>query len=137
MKKTLLVAALTGLMLSACASHHDHERHMNAPRNPLNTLVSIVDGKQIVVSQEPIYFAKEMQNVRVTWHLQPDSKYMFGKDGIVVADAREEIVDCRPAPDGKSFSCLNRHTKPGKYKYTIRLEGTPAIAPLDPMMENG
>ena len=132
MKKTLFVAAVTGLMLSACASHHAHMRNAD----PLNTLVSIADGKQIVVSQEPIYFAKGMKDVRVTWHVSPDSKYTFGKDGIVVAEAREELVDCRAAPDGMSFSCLNRHTKPGKYKYTVTLNGTPAVAPLDPIMVN-
>lgn len=133
MKKTLLVAAVTGLMLSACASHHGHIGNAD----PLNTHVSILDGKQIVVSQEPIFFAKGMKDVRVTWHVSPDSKYTFGKDGIVVADAREEIVDCRAAPDGMSFSCLNRHTKAGKYKYTVKLDGTPAVAPLDPTMVNG
>jgi hypothetical protein len=136
MKKTLLVVALSGLLLSACGSHRDHERHVNAGRDPLNTRVSILDGKQIVVDQEPIFFAKGMKDVRVTWHLATDSKYTFGKDGIVVAEAREEIVDCRAAQDGKSFSCLNRHTKPGKYKYTVKLEGVPAVAPLDPVMVN-
>ncbi len=132
MKKTLLVAILSGLGLTACVSHHSHAVKVD----PLITNVTTVDGKQIVVDQEPIYFARGIQNVRVTWKLPVDSKYKFPKDGVVIKDAGEEIVDCRPAQDGLSFSCLNRHTKPGKFKYTVRLEGTPAIAPLDPVVVN-
>ena len=132
MKKTLLVALAGSLMLTACASHRSHAVKVD----PLVTNVTIVDGKQIVVDQEPIYFARDMQNVRVTWKLPADSKYKFPKDGVVIKDAGEEITDCRPAQDGLSFSCLNRHTKPGKYKYTVRLEGSPAIAPLDPVVVN-
>jgi hypothetical protein len=132
MKKTLLVAVANGLILTACASHHSH----GMKADPVNPHVSILDGKQIVVNQEPLFFAKGVQNVRINWQLPPDSKYTFPKDGIVVNDAREEIVDCRVEKNGLAFSCLNRHTKPGKYKYTIKVEGSPAVAPLDPIVIN-
>ena len=133
MKRTLFVCAVAALMLSACASHHGK---MGAV-DPLNVYLSIADGKQIVVSQEPIYFPKNMQNVRVTWHVPSKFNYTFGANGIVIEGRGNEFTDCVPATDGKSFSCLNRHTKPGQYKYTITLEGKPAIAPLDPILVNG
>lgn len=134
MKKTLLLAAATGLMLTACASHH-REMHVGKA-DPLRTGVSVVDGKHIVVDQEPIYFSKGTQNVRFKWQLASDSKYTFPKDGVVIKDADTEIVECHPEQGGLAFSCLNKHAKPGRYKYTIKLEGTPAVPPLDPIIVN-
>ena len=133
MKKSIFVVAATGLILSACASHQTHAIKVD----PANPRVSIVDGKRIAVDQETITFAKGVQNFRINWQLPADSKYVFPKDGIVVKDAREEIVDCRPEKDGRSFSCLNKNTRPGKYKYNIKVEGTPAIPELDPVIVNG
>ena len=131
MKTSIFVVAATG-MLTACGSHYPPD-----PKpDPLNPLVSITDGKQIVVNQETIVFAKDVRNVRINWRLPADSKYTFPKDGIVFSEAREEIVDCRPAEDARSFSCLNRHTRPGKYKYTIKVQGTPVVKELDPIIVN-
>ena len=132
MKKMLLAAAATALLLAACASHHPPV----GKSNPLRTGVSVVDGKHIVVDQEPIYFSKEKRNVRFGWQWASDSGYTFPKDGIVINDAGDEIIECRPAQGGLSFSCLNKHAKPGKYKYTIKLEGSPAVPPLDPIIVN-
>lgn len=132
MKKLIFVVAAAGIMLTACASHHPY----GPTADPLNPVVSVVDGKQIVVNQDPLVYAKEVQNVRISWRLPADSKYTFPKDGIVVNEAREEIVDCRPAEDGRSFSCLNRHTRPGKYKYNIKVQGTPVVPVLDPVIVN-
>ena len=132
MKKLIFVVAAAGIMLTACASHHPY----GPTADPLNPVVSVVDGKQIVVNQDPLVYAKEVQNVRISWRLPADSKYTFPKDGIVVNEAREEIVDCRPAEDGRSFSCLNRHTRPGKYKYNIKVQGTPVVKELDPIIVN-
>ena len=132
MKKLIFVVAAAGIMLTACASHHPY----GPTADPLNPVVSVVDGKQIVVNQDPLVYAREVQNVRISWRLPADSKYTFPKDGIVVNEAREEIVDCRPAEDGRSFSCLNRHTRPGKYKYNIKVQGTPVVPVLDPVIVN-
>ncbi|MEQ1515552.1 MAG: hypothetical protein ABL931_03580 [Usitatibacteraceae bacterium] len=134
MKKTLLVIA-TGLTLSACASHHSYSHVPKA--DPSNPRVSVLGGKQIVVDQEPLFFAKGVVNVRINWQLPADSKNTFPKDGITFdRGAVEELVDCRPEKNGLVFSCLNRHTKPGKYKYTIKLDGEPKVAPLDPVLVN-
>ncbi len=132
MKKTILLAVSTGLMLAACASPYPHAGRAN----PLHTGVSVVDGKRIIVDQEPIFFSRSTQNVRFAWQLSADSRYTFPGDGVVVKDAGDEIVDCHPEQGGLRFSCLNKHAKPGKYKYTIKLEGVPAVPPLDPIIDN-
>jgi hypothetical protein len=112
------------------ATHH-------SPVDAKNPRVFLVDKKQIVVNQEPLYFPARAKNVRVTFHAPANSRARFGKDGVVFENAGDEIVDCKPSKDGRKFSCLNRHTKPGKYKYTIRLEGAKdQIAPLDPVLVN-
>lgn len=134
-RQAFIVAAAFGLMLSGCAVHH-HDHFRVAP-DPTNVRTAIADGKRIIVNQEPIFFPRGLKNTRVTWNVPANSNYTFGRDGVVVEKAGDEIVDCKPSEDRKSFSCLNRNTKPGKYKYTIKFEGKPEIEPLDPTMENG
>jgi len=133
MKKALLAIAGISILISASVAAQTKSR---LSIDALNPRLVVVDGKQIVVNQEPIFFAKKVKDVRVTWHAPAGSAYTFGKDGVVIDNAADEFVDCRPAKDGKSFSCLNKHTKPGKYKYTVTLQGKPAIAPLDPVLVN-
>lgn len=103
--------------------------------DPSNPQVSVVDGK-IVVDQETIRFGKDKRNVKITWQLPPDSKYTFPKDGIVINDAGDEFPDCHQEQNGLRFACMNKHSKPGKYKYTIKVEGSPAVPPLDPVVVN-
>jgi hypothetical protein len=52
---------------------------------------------------------------------------------LFVVKEQNEIVDCRPAEGGLEFSCLYKHTRPGVFKYTIRVlsDGKPLDA-LDP-----
>ncbi len=107
-----------------------------------NPQVTVVDGK-IVVDQETITFAKDQQNVKITWHLPKDSNYVFPTDGIVIegAGAGDEFLDHQVEPNDKGlkFSCKNKHSKPGKYKYTIKVQGPPGVpplVPLDPYIDN-
>jgi hypothetical protein len=63
--------------------------------------------------------------------------YAFADNGIAINDAGDEIT-CRPGEGTRQrFVCNNKHTKPGTYKYTIRLTGWPAVLPLDPWIVNG
>jgi hypothetical protein len=132
MKSSVLVVAATALLLTGCACNLPEARKMD-PHNPG---VFVVDGRYIVVDQEPIYFAREMQNVRITWQLPADSKYRFSRDGISFKDAGDEIADCHLEQNGLRFSCLNKHSKPGKYKYTIKVDGSPVVPALDPTVVN-
>ena len=71
----------------------------------------------------------------ITWELVSPG-YTFPSNGIVIQDAGGEFVDCHVEANGRKFACHNRHTKPGKYKYTINITGSPAVPPLDPWIDN-
>jgi hypothetical protein len=64
-------------------------------------------------------------------------RYAFADNGIVINDGGDELM-CRPGEGGRQrFMCTNKHSRPGIYKYTIRLTGWPAVFPLDPWIVNG
>jgi len=112
----------------------------------------------IVVNAEPLVFTRRGA-VTITWHLPRGSNYTFDAQGIVIEGRlvsqtkvprdglvqqtyvldpkQDEIVRCSPSKEGSEFSCLNRNTKPGRYKYTIRVrDGTKALESLDPWIVN-
>jgi hypothetical protein len=62
--------------------------------------------------------------------------YTFPSNGIVFPNGGTEFVDCRVEANGRRFMCHNKHTKPGRYKYTINITGSPAVPPLDPFVDN-
>jgi hypothetical protein len=158
MKIKALLGGAVALLLAGCAGHH----HGNMPRTPPSTRpqVTIVDGRYITVSPEPLVFTKSQGSVRIVWHLPRNSDYSFPDNGIVVdgvvtkrqsQDNRDgtrtdttlldgkqnEIIDCKPSADRKEFSCLNKNSKTALYKYTIRvLKGDKPLAPLDPYLWN-
>lgn len=136
MHKNIVVFALA-VALAGCAGHHPGDKSIGAraldSRNPG---VQVVDEKFIVVDQEPLYFGRGAKDVVITWQLPADSKYRFPKDGISIRNAGEEFVRCHPEQNGLRFACVNRNTKPGTYKYSIAVEGTPAVQPLDPTIVN-
>jgi hypothetical protein len=114
----------------------------------------------VAVTPDPLYFRKDQTNVRIVWRLPEGLGLTFPANGIViegevtnkppnnekarqgavaqtlfVAKEQNEIVDCRAAEGGLEFSCLYRHTRPGVFKYTIRVlvDGKP-LDPLDPTL---
>lgn len=150
MYKRLLIAALLAVLLAGCA--HRHHRGDDKVVNQTNPQISVGADGRIDVPYALIYLGR--REVTVTWRLSPDSKYRFADNGIViegvlvdqvirgdkvsvVLDRQDEIVNCRRGANGLEFSCLNRHTKPGYYKYTIRLVGdSQKPLTLDPGMLN-
>jgi hypothetical protein len=131
MKKSLLVAAASVLALVACSSNGEGGKNAD----PSNPVVSVAGGK-ITVAPEPLQFAKDKHNVKITWQLPAGTPYTFPKDGIVIGDGGDEFPDCHPEQNGQRFACMNKHNKPGKYKYTIKVDGSPAVPPLDPIVIN-
>jgi hypothetical protein len=131
MNKSVLAAIVSAFALSACGPSAQDAKKLN----PDNPQVSVVGGK-IAIDQETIRFAKDKQNVKITWQLPADSKYTFPKDGIAIKDGGDEFPDCHPEQNGLRFACMNKHSKPGKYKYTITVDGSPAVPPLDPIIDN-
>lgn len=119
MNKQLLSYIACVLALSGCSIFHKDA----TPPDPTRPQVTVVSGRFIVVNQEPLVFLRDQKNVTITWQLPKDSKFRFAPNGIVV-DRAEGEIECPRRPEGSlEFSCINRHTKQGKYSYTIRLEG--------------
>ena len=63
--------------------------------------------------------------------------YAFADNGIAINADGDEFTCRSGGADRQKFMCNDRHTKPGSYKYTIRLTGLPAVLPLDPWIVNG
>jgi hypothetical protein len=106
-----------------------------AKDDPAKPQVTVLAGK-IQVQPDPIVFAKDQVNVTLTWQLPPDGKFTFAENGIVFEKAAgDEVVNCHRGERPTEFTCLNRHTRPGIYKYDVRvLEDGKALDPLDPHM---
>lgn len=133
MNKTIVAAALASGLLASCAVPW-HERGPHRYMEATRPAVNVVGGRYIVVSPEPLVFLKDQRDVVITWRLPANAGLRFPRDGIVIDKGGEEFVNCGPGNDGLTFSCTNRHTKPGKYRYTInvlagekRLENDPFI----------
>jgi hypothetical protein len=70
----------------------------------------------------------------ITWQII-SAGYTFPSNGIVIAGGEGEF-DCHVEANGRRFMCHDNHRKPGKYKYTVNLSGSPAVPPLDPWIDN-
>jgi hypothetical protein len=152
MKKSTLLTSLAALLLSACACFEP-----SAPP-PTHPVVSVISGTTPVVVPDPLYFSGKYKghDTKIVWRLAAGESYRFARSGIVVMNGDGEILcgDERGeqqkatdggtgaglgrSPDGLEFTCLNRYTKEGAYKYTIRIDGPGgALPPLDPAIVNG
>jgi len=130
MKKSPLLATMLVLVLAGC-SHQ--MRYRDGSSDPLNPRVFVVAGRGIAVNQEPIYIAPDAKNVTIVWQLPADSKYTCPDDGIVVRDGKEEFKCGFERENKQRYACLFANTKPGRFKYTIRvLDNGTELRPLDP-----
>jgi hypothetical protein len=152
MKRLLLLAtAFSAALLSGCSLLS--KVVLPPPDKPE---VLIVDGS-VSVLPEPLRFKTRGATV-IVWSLP--SGYAFPNNGIVVEGeivsplpidaprreqqetirvnrAQQEIVDCKPIANNTKFQCLNKNTRPGEYKYTVRvLENGRPLKPLDPHLYN-
>ena len=71
----------------------------------------------------------------ITWQLI-SAGYTFGSNGIVFPEGGSEFVECHVEANGRRFKCHDKHAKPGRYKYTVNVTGSPGVPPLDPWIEN-
>lgn len=155
MRRTvLMLCALLSLFVSGCSVLV--RATLPPPNKPQ---VDVRDGV-IVVVPEPLGFKARTGEIPIIWSLPQwgdlsfppngivvegeivvplpiDSKDRQARESIVVDRQQKEIVNCEPIPGGKKFRCLNRNTRPGVYKYTIRVlqNGVP-LRPLDPTLMN-
>lgn len=145
-RAALVAAALLPLLLAGCGLHHRHHQGGTRMADPANPLVRVDDKGRLSVNQEPLRFYKAQGPVTITWRLPADGGYSFPKDGIVIeglvnqatrAASVNEEFQCGPGAKPNEFSCLNRNSRPGEYKYTVRAlqDGKPLPA-LDPRIIN-
>lgn len=152
MKNKSLIAVLSAALLGAGCTHwFGGEKGSVDPRFPQ---VSLVNGK--VTAPAALVFLPGMKDVDITWQLPKDSKLRFAPKGIeidgvlldsvikgppkaVELNPNQQEVRCPDAPGDKglTYTCKNVHSKPGIYKYTIRvIDESGKVIPLDPTIVN-
>ena len=156
MKRTAVVSLLAAVVLVGCACPPRLPQSNEERTHPKVT----VESGRLMVDPPTLYFLPNERG-EITWQLAPNSKFRFPPNGIViegrvaeppqktaspnapraaqsaaiVVEPQEEIV-CPRQDGGLKFTCNNRHTRPGIYKYTIRVrEGSNEIE-LDPFIMN-
>jgi len=111
-------------------------------------VVNVAKGAVTGVTPDPLHFGRGETNVRITWQLA--SGYRFAANGISIdgeligglkgrlEPRQTEILECMPNEDRTRYTCLNKNSRPGVYKYTVRLvmaDGN-ALTPFDPHIFN-
>lgn len=132
MKRSIFWALVSIVVLSSCATRHGY-RFAGVPFNPENPKVYVLDGKQIVVDQEPIYITRK--GAVIVWELPKDQKLTFPADGIVIRAERGDFA-CRVEEGATRYACRWENAKPRVfYKYTIKvLQDGKELPPLDPFL---
>lgn len=145
--KRVLLAVLIGVGLSGCVSFN---RFFDIPSNQ-TPVVAVVNGEIREVTPDPLRFSNDQGRLTIYWQAQAGYRFS-AKNGISIDGERiggaggkldpmqNEIVECQPArEDLTEFSCVNRNSRPGIYKYTVRMETTEGkpLKPFDPSIYNG
>jgi hypothetical protein len=127
MKKSLFAGLLSALLLVSCAAPLGGRANLHAP------IVSVVNG-QITVDQPTLHIPSG-DTTPIVWVVTAD-QYTFAEQGIVFPEDATDF-ECHRVPDVHHVTCTNKHTRKATYKYTIKLDGTPPVLPLDPWVDNG
>jgi hypothetical protein len=152
MSKKSLVVLLGAIVLGGCSTYESVVRIIKLEERS-NPQV-IVSGSTIRVP-EILYFFPGETNVKITWRLPEGQGLSFPENGIeidglvtdkvvrntaagvaVVLDPTQTEVQCEKQSGGTTFTCLNRNSRPGVYKYTIRVRSGDALLQRDPPMVN-
>jgi hypothetical protein len=150
-----MVLAVTALFLAAASYHLSA---IGAGKNSVMTpQVNVLADGTITVMPDPLVFNTGLRKVNIRWQVPKTSNLTFPDNGIVIdgevvagpapggtgPQARieanqDEVAQCKVSADRKEFTCHNKHSRPGHFKYTIRLDqaGKPLKA-LDPTLMNG
>ncbi|HUL63797.1 MAG TPA: hypothetical protein VLW55_04210 [Burkholderiaceae bacterium] len=151
MRRISLVALLGAVALSGCSTYESVVRitKLEQRANPQ----VIVSGSTIRVP-EVLYFLPGETNVKITWRLPEGQGLSFPENGIeieglltdkvvrstagvaVVLDPTQTEIQCDKQTGGVTFSCTNRNSRPGVYKYTIRVRNGDALLQRDPPIVN-
>jgi hypothetical protein len=153
MKKLALITLSLAALLAGC----DTMKGSYPPKgpDPEKPKVTVVNG-QIRVDQTVIAFEVTRKPVTITWSLPEGGPYRFPlRNGIVfegqvtdellrgdklsvVLDPKQnQFGNCIAHESRLRYTCVNRGTQAGVFKYTIRVtEGDKELPPLDPMAVN-
>jgi hypothetical protein len=113
-----------------------------AEAQPIPVEVSL-DGTSITARPDPIEVRRARGAVVIQWDLPRDANYRFDPQGIVVEGEesggslrpQDQIVNCGGGP--RRFTCTNRNSKNGRFKYTIRLlDANQRLVQKDPHIVN-
>lgn len=137
---SLTVAIALSTLIGACSL-------FSSRATPDKPLVTISNGK-IAVEPEPLVFKVGGGAVDIVW--RTDGKTLFAaengividgevavKDGPIINPRQDEIVNCRASQDRTTYTCTNKRSRKGLFKYTVRLvqDGKP-LPPHDPGIMN-
>jgi len=106
--------------------------------------VTLVNG-QIRVDRDPVEVARRMgRDVPIRWQIDPRENYSFDPTGIRVEGEQTPTGlrpqdqlprECNGGP--KHVTCVNRNTRPGQFKYTVRLrDRNQTLIERDPIIIN-
>lgn len=141
MTKKLLAGLAIALLLGACAAQQ-------GGRSNDRPVVEVAGDAVQRVVPDPLRFRQGKGAVVITWRLSADG-YSFPANGITIdgelerprgqlkSRDQDQVVDCKPTANGRQFQCNYKNSRPGAFKYTVRVlrNGQP-LAPFDPEITN-
>lgn len=141
MSRQLFAGLAIALLLGGCAAQQ-------GGRGNDRPLVEVAGDVVQRVVPDPLRFRQGQGAVVITWRLGADG-YSFPANGITVdgelerpkgklkSRDQDQVVDCKPVANGRQFQCIYRNSRPGTFKYTVRVlrNGQP-LAPFDPEITN-
>jgi hypothetical protein len=131
----VLVSALSGCAAPGGTESSDLVCN-SAQQCRVNVEVACVQGACSMSVDHPRVFARGNDIVWLVVN-KPGQSYVFPNDAGIAfkTEAGRNVFRCHAEANGDRYACMNRRT-PGTYEYGIRLNGSPAVPPLDPRIVN-
>jgi hypothetical protein len=134
MKKSMLAASLLAALAWTAG----------AVAQPPTVNVTLVNG-QIGVDRDPVHVERQMgRDVPIRWQIDPKADFSFDPTGIRVEGEQtsrglrpqDQLPrECNGGP--KNVTCVNRNSRPGQFKYTVRLrDRNHTLIERDPIIIN-
>jgi len=100
--------------------------------DPNNPRIYVLENRLLVVDQEPIRRRAE-DTQAIIWRLDMSQPFVFQDDSAIVLsgdDLPPDLVLRVLGEQRKAFLCAYRRTRPGIWKYTVRVINQQTSAPL-------
>lgn len=151
MKSSLVV--MTGALLLLAACGHKIE-YVVKSQNP----VVRIDGPSAKIEPQVLFFdtrAAGGKPITITWRLDPGQGFRFAERGVeiegeitdqiirgqppsVVLNPRQDVIgNCKVGDERRlTYTCVNTLSRPGTFKYTLRLTDGKREIVHDPVIAN-